>query len=79
MNYETPAEQRVWYYTRPSKLENFKLILQSTTNLFRAFVPWPYDYMSATRSFELDRTAGEHSLWMVWDRDSMSKLANMEY
>ena len=42
------------------------MILRSTTSIFRAIVSWPYDGMSATRSCKLDR-------------DSMSKLANMEY
>ena len=77
-NFTAPS-QRVWMYTKSSTIDNIVLMLQIKTSWIPAFLPIPYDFFKAIRSFETGVTNTDPSLFMIWDSDSVKKLANLEY
>jgi hypothetical protein len=58
---------RIFHYTKPSDLDNLKSML-GAKDFVRPLVPWPYDYMSQVKTFEVKNSEITSSLWMLQDR-----------
>ena len=72
------VEDRVYFYTKQSKLDNLMSMLQSREFL-TPLVPLPYNFMSKIGTFKTGESDSNACLWMVRNQHSFLELARLEW